>query len=128
MRLFKNKVIGKQGENTAVKFLKKNKYKILDINFVAKTGEIDIICKNKDFIVFVEVKTRDKEHLVDGVYAVNKTKQLHIIKTANLYLNKNKTKLQPRFDIIEVEYNGDDYAVVNHYVNAFSQGGDYAVF
>ena len=129
MGLFHKKEIGNAGENTALLFLKKNKYKILDTNFSAKTGEIDIICQNKDFIVFVEVKTRKKGTQVTGVYAVDKKKQLHIIKTADIYLKKHKCKKQPRFDIIEVEFDSSGvYYVTNHYVDAFKQGGAYAIF
>ncbi len=129
MSLNSKKTIGDLGEKTAVKFLKKNKYKIVETNFSAKTGEIDIICKNKDFIVFVEVKTRKKDSLVNGVFAVNKRKQSHILKTASFYLKLNKIDKQPRFDIIEVVINSDGkYTVVEHYENAFIQGGDYAIF
>lgn len=122
------KTVGSIGEIEAVKFLKKNKYKILDTNYTTKFGEIDIICTNKDYIVFVEVKTRNKDTLVEGVFAVNKIKQTHILRTANSYLLSNKIKKQPRFDIIEVECCDDCYKVVNHYIDAFMQGGNYAVF
>ncbi len=122
------KTVGSIGEIEAVKFLKKNKYKILDTNYTTKFGEIDIICTNKDYIVFVEVKTRNKDTLVEGVFAVNKIKQTHILRTANSYLLSNKIKKQPRFDIIEVECCDGCYKVVNHYIDAFMQGGNYAVF
>lgn len=122
--------IGDRGEKIALLFLKKNKYKILDTNFSTKTGEIDIICENKEYIVFVEVKTRNKDALASGVYAVGDFKQKHIIKTAHIYLSTHKSNKQPRFDIIEVESdaNTSDYKVVNHIIDAFLQRGSYAVF
>lgn len=129
MQIFNKKTIGYLGEKTAVKFLKKNKYKILERNFACKTGEIDIICQKGEYIIFVEVKTRKSDSLVEGVYAVNKQKQNHIFKTANFYLNKHKTDKQPRLDIIDVVFDiNDKFHVREHYVNAFMQGGDYAVF
>lgn len=122
------KAVGGLGEKAAVVYLKKQKYKILDTNYSTKYGEIDIICCNKEHIVFVEVKTRKKDSLVKGVYAVDWCKQQHIIKNAYLYLETNKVNKQPRFDIIEVEYSCDDYSVINHYIDAFTQGGEYAIF
>lgn len=124
------KTVGELGENIAVKFLKKNKYKILTTNYSTKFGEIDIICENKEYIVFVEVKTRKKDSMVSGVYAVDKEKQRHIFNVADTYLKAYKKVKQPRFDIIEIEF--DEQAksgtVKNHYSDAFIQGGEYAVF
>lgn len=127
---YTNKVIGDLGEKAAVKFLKKNKYKILETNFSSKTGEIDIICVNKNYVVFVEVKTRKVDGLASGVYAVNDKKQQHIIKTASAYLFDNKSDKQPRFDVIEVEFDEKlgSAKVTDHIVDAFVQGGKYAIF
>lgn len=124
------KSIGDLGEKNAVKFLKKNKYRIVETNYSNKYGEIDIICTNKDYIVFVEVKTREKNSFSTGYEAVNKKKQYNIFKTAHTYLNEHPCDKQPRFDIIEVEYDKNTLkiGIREHYVNAFIQGGDYAVF
>ena len=56
--LTEKRQIGTIGEDAAAKHLKKNKYRILRKNYVALDYEIDIIAENKDFLVFVEVKTR----------------------------------------------------------------------
>ena len=56
--LTRNRIIGNYGEKAAVSYLKKNKFKILEQNYIAHNNEIDIIAKNKEFLVFVEVKTR----------------------------------------------------------------------
>ena len=56
-----NKIIGNYGEDIAVKFLQKNKYKIIERNFLCKCGEIDIIAKDKNILVFVEVKSRTND-------------------------------------------------------------------
>ena len=61
--------------------------------------------------------------------SVNNKKQYHILRTAHKYLSENESNKQPRFDIIEVEYyNNGTYNVIEHYINAFMQGGSYAVF
>ncbi len=123
------KSVGEYGEKAAVKFLNKNKYRILHTNYKTKIGEIDIICENKEYIVFVEVKTRKKGADISGIYAVNPTKQNHIIRTAHYYLSNNETEKQPRFDIIEVEYDENyKFYVKEFYIDAFWQGGDYGVF
>ena len=53
-----NKLKGEKGESLAKSFLVKNGYTIIDTNFRTKTGEIDIIAKKNEIIVFIEVKTR----------------------------------------------------------------------
>ena len=112
--------VGALGENSVVKHLKKNKYKIVDRNYVSRFGEIDIIAKNKEFLLFVEVKTRKENSLVSGICAVDSIKQQKIILTAQDYISKNETDLQPRFDVAEVIYtqNGEKLQI-NYIENAF---------
>ena len=121
---------GAFGEKFAVKYLKKKKYKILEKNYKTKVGEIDIIAKDRGYLVFVEVKSRSFDPLVTGSYAVDQKKRLHIFKTASLYMKQNKTALQPRFDILELEIDRNKKKVIsyNHYENAFIWEGDYARF
>lgn len=129
MGLFTKKEVGNLGEEIAIKFLKRNKYKVIERNYKTKLGEIDIICENSEYIVFVEVKTRKQGTAIPGYTAVNYKKQQHIIRTASMYLLENKPEKQPRFDIIEVEYGSDGTACVKeHYKDAFWQRGDYGVF
>ena len=129
MGLFSKKEVGNLGEETAAQFLKKNKYKILCKNYKTKFGEIDIICENAEYIVFVEVKTRKQGTAIPGYTAVNYEKQQHIYRTASVYLVESKPEKQPRFDIIEVEHCNDGTACVKeHFENAFWQRGDYGVF
>lgn len=111
---------GAFGEDSVVKYLKKQKYKIVERNFVSRFGEIDIIAKNKEFLAFVEVKTRKENNLVSGVSAVDSIKQQKIILTAEYYLSQNETALQPRFDVAEVTYaqNSKNFEI-NYIENAF---------
>jgi putative endonuclease len=96
--------IGKLGETAALNFLKNKGYLICATNYHSRFGEIDIIAKNKSFIVFVEVKTRRQSSIASPAEFVDRLKCIKIIKTALFYLSEEtcEKKLQPRFDIIEV--------------------------
>ncbi len=112
--------VGTLGENSVVKHLKKHKYKIVDRNYTSRFGEIDIIAKNKEFLLFVEVKTRKENSLVSGASAVDVAKQQKITLTAQDYLIKNETDLQPRFDVAEVIYaQNNKNPKINYIENAF---------
>lgn len=98
-----NKVVGLTGEQKAVEFLKTKKYKILEMNYKNKIGEIDIIASKKDYIVFVEVKARETRMFGSPCEAVGKLKQQKIRKTAQVYLLQKKLFDFPcQFDVIEI--------------------------
>ncbi len=119
----KNKLTGQCGEDAAAAILKKKGYKIVERNYRNKIGEIDIIAKNKDDLVFVEVKTRKSEKFGTPAEAVTYYKKQKIVNTAKWYLSNNPTELNIRFDVIEV-YGGFDGATfnleeINHYEQVF---------
>ena len=114
MKIF-NKLKGDFGEEKAAKYLKKQKYKIIKRNFKNKLGEIDIIAKQKDVVVFVEVKTRTDESFGFAAEAVDSKKQQKIRNVALLYTQKHNIS-NFRFDVVEV-YIKDDR--INHIINAF---------
>ena len=119
MKKFSTQNIGEIGEEYTVKFLKKKKYKILERNYRKRYGEIDIIAENKNYIVFVEVKTRHKDSMTSAADAVNRQKQIRIIKTASLYLAENETEKFCRFDVCEVYVNSDNLKLVDiNYIEA----------
>ncbi|MGI6256315.1 MAG: YraN family protein [Acutalibacter sp.] len=97
---------GKVGEDHVVHWLEKHGYRILARNFHSRFGEIDIIAQRDPYIAFVEVKTRTQGGLVSPFEAITAAKRRKIIATANLYLQKNPTKLQPRFDAAAVYLQG----------------------
>ena len=101
--------LGNIGEKEAIRYLKKNKYKILEKNYTEIGIEIDIIAENKDCIAFVEVKTRTIGHesLKEPrpASAVTKEKQRKIITLAKYYLGSYFKQRRVRFDIIEVYLN-----------------------
>lgn len=116
------KEIGAKGEKIAAAYLKKHGYKIVAKNFSSRHGEIDIIAQNKDSLVFVEVKSRKNSEENFKNYglpseAVNKTKQKHIIFTAEIFLQRHPTDKTLRFDVIEVYLDKD--IKINHIEDAF---------
>ena len=114
MKIF-NKLKGDIGEELATRYLIKNHYKILDRNFKNSIGEIDIIAKTKDIVVFVEVKYRSTNLFGEPKEAVNIFKQQKIQKVAMCYLKLKKLEDKNiRFDVIEIL---DDK--INHIENAF---------
>lgn len=109
------KIYGQEGEILAKNFLLKKKYKIIETNFTCKVGEIDIIAKDKDFLVFVEVKSRSTKKFGLPREAVTIQKQNKIRKVAQFYLQKTQNfDTKCRFDVIEILDNE-----INHIVNAF---------
>jgi len=96
--------LGTRGENLACQFLKRNGYKILYRNFKGRTGgEIDIICRDRDTLVFVEVKTRTREDFGRPVEAVNREKQNSIARGALAWLRLlDDPDILFRFDVVEV--------------------------
>lgn len=124
------KIKGDAGEGYAVSYLKKNKYKIIERNYRKRCGEIDIIAEKKDYLVFVEVKTRKINSLIRGVDAVGYNKQKRIIATAKHYLSENPTQKFCRFDICEVYIDETSLKLVklNYYENAFEQEANYAMY
>ncbi|MBW1695303.1 MAG: YraN family protein [Deltaproteobacteria bacterium] len=93
----------KESESDAVRFLKKRGYKILEQNYRNRIGEIDIIAKDKNTIVFVEVKARKSRYYGDAKWAVNSRKQRKISMVALYYLKATKqTQAKARFDVVTI--------------------------
>ena len=116
------KTFGNLGEDAAVKYLKKKKYIILERNFNVQGGEIDIIAKKGDYVIFVEVKTRSNDDYGGGLEAVNYTKQQRILKAAQVYM-MNLGDVPVRFDVVVVNgfMKGKKFIMGNieHIENAF---------
>lgn len=102
---FLNIELGRKGEKMAQKYLKKQKYKILETNFNTKLGEIDIICldKKEKQIVFVEVKAKTSDYFGLPREMVDEQKQHKIERVATLYLMQtHQTDVNFRFDVVEI--------------------------
>ena len=123
------KDIGNLGEKKAVRFLKKNGYRIIERNKHESHNEIDIIASNLQFVVFVEVKTRTVNSNDDisfgyAASAVTLGKQERTIKGARSFMSSNPKKFKNkmiRFDVIEIYLDKSDLKVkgINHIENAF---------
>ncbi len=113
------RVTGDKGELYTKKQLAKQRYKITATNYSCRFGEIDIIAENKEFICFVEVKTRGENSLGTPADAVDYFKQSRLIKTAEHFLLNNPCELQPRFDVAEVIMKGEKIISFNYIANAF---------
>ncbi len=97
--------LGKKGEELAVIQLKALKYKVLQRNFKCPLGEIDIIARDKNTLVFVEVKTRATKDFGGPAAAVNERKQRQLSKVALTYLNQKRlTNVPARFDVVAIEF------------------------
>ncbi len=124
----RTKDIGDLGETVATKYLRKNKFKIIERNLHKGRYEIDIVAKDKEHLIFVEVKTRcvDSEKEIafetSAALAVDAGKRTRTVAAAKIYLSEHPTDKQPRFDVIEVYLSkGYPHKVVdiNHIKNAF---------
>lgn len=111
------KTVGDFGEDLVEEYLRNKGYDILDRNFRKPFGEIDIIAKIDEIVVFVEVKTRKNKDFANPREAVTISKQQKIIKASQAYLIENDlTDSIIRFDVAEViRVDGE----INYIENAF---------
>lgn len=95
---------GEYTENLACEFLKNKGLKLVEKNFNSRVGEIDLIMKNNDTLVFVEVRYRKSNNFGSGAESVTASKQKKLIKTASLYLQQHAKLLKypARFDVVSI--------------------------
>ena len=98
----RNNLTGAWGEALAADYLRKKHYHIVAAGYQCRFGEIDLIVKDRKFLVFVEVKLRKTANFARAMEYVDRKKQDRIRITASMYLSQNATNLQPRFDVIEI--------------------------
>ena len=113
---------GKTGEKEALKFLKKSGYRILEKNFRTRFGEIDLIAKDNNTVVFVEVKTRTGDGFGLPKDAVTLRKKRHILMVSKEYLASKDilpNDVSVRFDVIGVKLNGKVH--LEHIKDAFGE-------
>jgi len=103
------KELGRRGEEVAFRFLKKKGYRIIEKNYVCKMGEMDIIAKEKDTLVFIEVKTRTSALFGPPQLAVNFSKQRQLSKVALNYLKEKRLEdVKARFDVVAILLGGGE--------------------
>ena len=110
---------GAAGEAVAVRYLKKEGYQIIQRNYRTRLGEIDVIAREGETLVFVEVKTRSGQGVALPQFAVDAKKQSKITRVALMYLSqKNEMSASCRFDVVAVRkgVKGDQVELIR---NAF---------
>ena len=117
---------GRLGERAARNHLRRAGLKFLAANFRSLRGEIDLVFRDDDCLVFVEVKTRSSEAWTRPAAAVNSKKRRLLSQTALDYLKLVKRPaVKIRFDIVEVLLHDDDVREVRHLPNTFALSPPY---
>lgn len=113
--------IGKEGEDIAAKFLKEIGFEIIERNYhYSNVGEIDIVAKDRNQTIFIEVKSRLTLEFGEPEYAITPQKIKQIKKMAELYLyDKGIEEIDCRFDVIAVVLGDGKNPQIKHYVAAF---------
>ena len=95
---------GEYTENLACRFLENKGLKLIEKNFNCRVGEIDLIMKDADNLVFVEVRYRRSNNFGSGAESITASKQLKLVKTASLYLQQHEklNKYPSRFDVVSI--------------------------
>jgi putative endonuclease len=118
---FFRKQQGSLGETLATQFLQKKGMKFLEKNYRCKLGEMDLIFRDHDVLVFVEVKLRESDSFGPAALAVTPKKRKKIIQVAQYYLLEKKlntSQLSIRFDIVGITKKNETWDC-QHYRNAF---------
>lgn len=114
----RNLTTGREGEDSARRYLITKGYNILHTNWRQKRYEVDIIAEGDGELVFVEVKTRDKSCLRPPGTAVNHKKIAHITAAADAYVRNYDIDKSVRFDVITV-LQGNNSFKIDHIESAF---------
>ena len=113
---------GRMGEDYAARWLLERGYRLVFRNYHSRYVEIDLIAQKDQVLAFIEVKTRNQDAIAAPCEWVTPAKRRRLIKTALLYLQENPSRLQPRFDVVEIiTENRNEFAVfsIHHIENAF---------
>lgn len=111
---FRNKILGRKGEELTRKYLKKRGYKIVARNYETPFGEADIVAFKDGCYCFVEVKARESDVFGLPSEAVTREKQRKYRMIAKYFCNERREELFCRFDVAAV-YEGE----IEYYENAF---------
>lgn len=112
--------LGAAGEKAAARFLKRAGYRILAKNYACPAGEIDLICRDADTIVFVEVKTRRQDSDADPEINIHAHKRRKLTQVARCWIAAHRSpEAAYRFDAVSVVLPSDGQPIVHHIVEAF---------
>lgn len=116
-----NKDIGRKGEELARIYLESKAYVILELNWRFSKAEIDIIAKDKEVLVFVEVKTRSYNYYGEPEDFISENKVSVLTDAAAVYANSIGHEWEIRFDIISIITKGE-YHELKHFKDVFFEG------
>lgn len=118
---FNSTTVGPVGEERAVEYLAGKGYRIIERNYRCRSGEIDIVARCSEYIVFIEVKSRIAGgEEINPLISMTQAKQNRIRKLGEIFLNHRKVDgLQPRFDVIGITFSEESRFKLEHIENAF---------
>jgi putative endonuclease len=111
--------LGKKGEEIAREHLIFKGYRILDVNWRHGHKEIDVVARQGEEIIVVEVKTRLENYTVEPWEAVTTSKIRNIVEVADAWLRIHQIDLETRFDVISVVIKKDGGHLLEHFEGAF---------
>jgi putative endonuclease len=112
--------LGRAGEKAACNYLRQKGYRILARNYTCAAGELDLICRHDDCIVFVEVKTLSDSDAADPESRIGRTKQRQLTRVARYWLAAHgEPDLAYRFDAIGVTLPSGEAPHIRHIPEAF---------
>lgn len=112
----RNKETGNKGEELATDYLLKKGYRVIECNFRTRFGEIDIICYDKETLVFVEVKTKRGHDFGEPEEMVNKRKLSQVKRMGEVYLQDKKLDVACRVDVVAIVMeNSGSIERIEHY-------------
>ncbi len=120
-----NNILGKRGEELAVRFLEKKNYKILEKNWRYRRAELDIIAKDGEALVFVEVKTKSNNQFGEPESAVDEKKENLMASAGAAYMRKIGHEWEIRFDIVSIIYTNENDYHIKHFEDAFFPNRDF---
>lgn len=118
----KHHQIGKAGEQLAARFLTEKGYTILERNWRFSKAEVDLIAKDGDSLVFVEVKTRSTDYFGKPEEFVSPQKERLLAEAASVYMEQIGHQWAIRFDLISVIYRHEQDFTIEHLEDAFFPG------
>ena len=115
---------GTAGEELACRFLEAQGYQILTRNFACRSGEVDVIARQDDTTVFVEVKDRSSSGHGEGYEAVTAGKRARLVRAALIFASKHGLSERPlRFDVVSIKRTASVPAEIRHDAGAFDADG-----
>lgn len=112
--------VGRLGEDAAAAHLEAKGYAVLERNLALGRLELDLVCRDGDTLVFVEVKTRAEGSLAAPSDAMTGQKRARLVRAAQTYLSRRELWHRPcRFDVVSVLLRGGKAQRIDHVENAF---------